>query len=56
MDFFENHAVVAMQSDNGTCYACKIISVTLGFNFKKTIFLPGGTTIQKTAEIFFKYK
>jgi len=57
MDFFENHAVVAMQSDNVTFYACKIINVTSGFNLKKTIFFsPGGTTIQKTAEIFFKYK
>ena len=37
-----------MQSDNANFYASKIIKVTSGFDFKKTI--------QKTAEIFFKYK
>ena len=38
MDFFENYAIVAMQSDNGTFYACRIIKVTSGFNLKKTFF------------------
>ena len=38
MDFFENYAIVAMQSDNITFYACKIIKGTSGFNLKKTIF------------------
>ena len=38
VDFFENYAIVAMQSDNVTFYACKIIKVTSGFNLKKTIF------------------
>jgi len=56
VDFFENYAIVAMQSDNANFYACKIIKVTSGFNFKKTFLPPGGATIQKTAEIFFKYK
>ena len=55
MDFFENYAIVAMQSDNVTYYACKIIKVTLGFNLEKTFFSPGGATIQRTDEIFFKY-
>ena len=45
-----------MQNDNANSYAAKIIKVTSGFDFKKTIFPPGGATIQKTAEIFFKYK
>ena len=44
MDFFENYAIVTMQSDNITFYACKII---------KHFFSPGGTNIQKTAEMFF---
>ena len=56
MDFFENYAIVAMQSDNVNLYAYKMIKVTSGFDFKKTFFLPGGATIQETAEIFFKYK
>ena len=38
MDFFENYAIVAMQSDRDTSYACKIIKVISGFNLKKTIF------------------
>ena len=38
MNFFENYAFVAMESDNVTFYACKIIKVTSGFNFKKTNF------------------
>ena len=38
MNFFENHAIVAMQSDNVNFYAYKIIKVTSGFNLKKTIF------------------
>ena len=54
MDFFENNAIVAMQSDNVTFYACELNNK--GFNLKKTIFSPGGATIQKTAEIYFKYK
>jgi hypothetical protein len=35
VNFFENYAVVAMESDDVTFYACKIIKVTSGFNFKK---------------------
>ena len=38
MDFFKNYAIVAMQSDNANFYACKIIKVTSGFDFKKTFF------------------
>ena len=38
VDFFENYAIVAMQSDNITFYACKIIKGTSGFNLKKTNF------------------
>ena len=38
MNFFENHAIVAMESDNVTFYPCKIIKVTSGFNLKKTNF------------------
>ena len=38
MDFFENYAIGAMQSDNANFYASKIIKVTSGFAFKKTIF------------------
>ena len=38
MNFFENYAIVAMESDNVTFYACKIIKVTSGFNLKKTNF------------------
>jgi hypothetical protein len=56
VDFFEKYAIVAMQSDNANFYACKIIKVTSGFNLKKKKISPGGATIQKTAEIFFKYK
>ena len=36
--FFENHAIVALQSDDITFYACKIIKGTSGFNLKKTNF------------------
>ena len=56
MNFFENYVIVAMESDNVTFYACEIIKVTSGFNFKKTILSPGGAAVQKTAEIIFKYK
>ena len=38
MNFFENYAIVAMESDNVTFYACKIIKVTSGFNLKQTNF------------------
>jgi hypothetical protein len=38
VDFFENYAIVAMQSDNANFYACKIIKETSGFDFKKTCF------------------
>ena len=38
MDFFEKYDIVAMQSDNVNFYASKIIKVTSGFDFKKTIF------------------
>ena len=38
MNFFENYSIVAIESDNVTFYACKIIKVTSGFNFKKTNF------------------
>ena len=56
VDFFEKYDIVAMQSDNAKFYASKMIKVTSGFDFKKTFFPSGGATIQKTAEIFFKYK
>ena len=56
MDFFQNCAIVAMQIDNITFYACKMIKGTSGFNLKKQIFLLGGANIQKTAEIRSKYK
>ena len=32
MNFFENYAIVAMESDNVTFYACKIIKDTSDFN------------------------
>ena len=38
VNFFENYAIVAVQSDNVNFYAYKIIKVTSGFDFKKTIF------------------
>ena len=38
MNFFENYAIVAMESDNVTFYACKVIKLTSGFNLKETIF------------------
>ena len=38
MNFSENHAIVAMESDNVTFYPCKIIKVTSGFNLKKINF------------------
>ena len=56
MYFFEKYDIVAMQSDNAKFYASKMIKVTSGFDFKKHFFPPGGATIQKAAEIFFKYK
>jgi hypothetical protein len=56
VDFFENYAILAMQSDNITFCASKLLKGTSGFNFKKTNFSPGGANIQKTAEILFKYK
>ena len=47
VDFFENDAIVAMQSGNGTFWLCKIIKVTSGFNLKKTIFFARGRHHQK---------
>ena len=38
MNFFENYAIVAMESDNVTFFQCKIIKVTSGLNLKKTNF------------------
>ena len=38
MNFFENHAIVAMESDNVNFYPCKVIKVTSGFNLKQTNF------------------
>ena len=38
VDVFENYAIVAMQSDNITFYACKIIKRTSSFNLKETNF------------------
>ena len=49
VDFFEKYDIVAMQIDNAKFYASKIIKVTSGFDFKKTFFPPGGTTIQKNS-------
>ena len=51
MDFFENYAIVAMESENVTFYACKIIKVTSGFNVKKTIFFARWHQHPKTAEL-----
>ena len=34
VDFFENNAIEALQSDNANFYACKIIKVTSGFDLK----------------------
>ena len=51
MDFFENHATVAMKIDKSTFYACKIIKVTSGFNLK-IFFSLCDTNIKKTAENF----
>ena len=36
MDFFENYAIVAMQSDTANSYTCKKIQVTSDFELKKT--------------------
>ena len=55
MDFFENYAILAIQSDNANFYVCQIIKGTSGFDLKKKK-SPGCATVQKTAEIFFKYK
>ena len=38
VDFFENYAIVAKQSEIVTFCACKIIKETSGFNLKNTIF------------------
>jgi hypothetical protein len=38
VDFFENHAIVAMQSDNITFYACKIVKGTSGLKFEENTF------------------
>ena len=56
VDFFENYAIVAMQSDNVTFCTYEIKKETSGYNLNKTFFSQGGDTISKTAEIFFKYK
>ena len=45
-----------MQSDNAKFYASKMIKVTSGSDFKKTIFSTRRRHHPKTAEIFFKYK
>ena len=34
VDFFENNAIAAMQSDNAIFYAFEIIKVTSGFDLK----------------------
>ena len=39
MNFCENYAIVAMETNNVTFYACKVIKVTTGFNLKKTNFV-----------------
>ena len=38
MDFFEIHAILAIQSDNANFYVCQIIKVTSGFDLKKKNF------------------
>ena len=50
VDFFENHTIVAMQSNNANFYACEIIKVTSGIDLKETIFLPVGATIKKSKD------
>ena len=37
MNFFENYAIVAMESDNVTFYAYKMIKGTSGFNLKSDV-------------------
>ena len=34
MNFFENYAIVTMESNNVTFYACKVIKLRSGFNLK----------------------
>ena len=46
MDILENYAVVAIPSDKDY----------IRLQFEVENFSPGGATVQKTAEIFFKYK
>ena len=38
VDFIENYAIVAMESENVTFWSCRMIKVTSGFNLKETIF------------------
>ena len=57
MDFFENYAILSIQIDNANCYmymSNKKGDIRLWFEEEK--FSPGGASVQKTAEIFFKYK
>ena len=57
MDFFEIYAIVAMQGDNVTFYACRINKGDIRLQFeKKQRNSPGGAIIKKTAEIFLKYR
>ena len=55
VDFFQNCAIVAMQSDNITFYACKILKCMHQFE-ENTFFHQLAPTSKKTGEIFFKYK
>ena len=53
VDLFENYAIVAMQSDIITFYACKIAKKGhQALIWRKQIFSLGGANIQKPAEIF----
>ena len=40
VNFFENYAIVAMESDNVTSYACKIIKVTSAIKLNQTFPIP----------------
>ena len=56
VDYFKDYAIVTMQSDNVTFYACRIIKATSGFNLKKQFLSAGGATIQKSAKMFYNYE
>ena len=54
-DFFENYAIVAMQSDNITFYACNIIKGTSSFNFEENNFFRQLAPSSKKQLKYFSY-